>query len=173
MAENKYAVDCKGRSIDVYDVLNAFGVTCPAAQHAIKKLLMPGKRGHKSELGDLLEARASVDRAIDLAHERKHIVAAEAERKAFGDAKAKQLDTLFSQGTALTMGVCDDAPVNYALTDRELRDEIIRNTVDDWQGEPPNASPKFRICPACGENQIDGECSFTLCPTHTEAKESK
>ena len=158
MTENKYAVDCKGRSIDVYDVLNAFGVTCPATQHAIKKLLMPGKRGHKSELGDLLEARASVDRAIDLARE----------RHAIEDAKAKQLDELFSQGMALTMGVCDEA-----LTDRELRDEIIRNTVDDGQGERPNASPKFCICPACGENQIDGECSFTLCPTHTEAKESK
>ena len=38
---------------------------------------MPGKRGHKSELGDLLEARASVDRAIDLAHERKCITDAE------------------------------------------------------------------------------------------------
>ena len=160
MAKNKYAVDCKGRSIDVYDVLNAFGVTCPAAQHAIKKLLMAGKRGHKSELGDLLEARASVDRAIDLALERWRIVAAEAERKAF--------DAIFSQGTALAMGVCDDA-----LTDRELRDAIIRNTVDEEQGEPSNASPKFCICPACGENQIDGECSFTLCPTHTEAKESK
>ena len=85
----------------------------------------------------------------------------------------EQLDALFSQGTSLTMGVCDDAPVGYALTDRELRDEIIRNTVDYGQGELPNVSPKFRICPACGENQIDGECSFTLCPTHTEAKESK
>ena len=162
MAENKYAVDCKGRSIDVYDVLNAFGVTCPAAQHAIKKLLMPGKRGHKSELGDLLEARASVDRAIDLAHERKHVVA-EAERMAFGDAKAKQLDTLFSQGTALTMGVCDDAPVNYALTDRELRDEIIRNTVDDGQGEPPNASPKASLCRECGGTQIEGVCQEKGC----------
>ena len=163
MAENKYAVDCKGRSIDIYDVLNAFGVTCPAAQHAIKKLLMPGKRGHKSELGDLLEARASVDRAIDLAHERKHIVAAEAECKAFGDAKAKQLDTLFSQGTALTMGVCDDALVNYALTDRELRDEIIRNTVDDGQGELPNASPKASTCRECGGTKIDGVCQEIGC----------
>ena len=160
--KNKYAVDCKGRSIDVYDVLNAFGVTCPAAQRAIENLLMPGKRGHKSELGDLLEARASVDRAIDLAHER--------ERKAFDEAKAKQLDAIFSQGTALTMGVCDDAPVSYALTDRELRDAVIRNTVDNGRGEPPNASPKASLCPACGENQIDGECSFTLCPTHTVPK---
>ena len=163
MAENKYAVDCKGRAIDVYDVLNAFGVTCPAAQHAIKKLLMPGKRGHKSELGDLLEARASVDRAIDLAHERKHIVAAEAERKAFDDATAKQLDAIFSQGTSLTMGVCDDAPVNCAQTDRELRDEIIRNTVDDGQGEPPNVSPKASICSECGGTKIDGICQEKGC----------
>ena len=158
MTENKYAVDCKGRSIDVYDVLNAFAVTCPAMQHAIKKLLMPGKRGHKSELGDLLEARASVDRAIDLAHERKHIVAAEAERKAFDEAKAKQLDAIFSQGTALIMGVCDDA-----LTDRELRDAIIRNTVDDWQGEAPNASPKASLCRECGGTKIDGVCQEKGC----------
>ena len=77
--KNKYAVDCKGRSIDVYDVLNAFAVTCPATQRAIKKLLMPGKRGHKTELGDLMEARASIDRAIDLAQERKNVSAASVE----------------------------------------------------------------------------------------------
>lgn len=156
--KNKYAVGCKGRSIDVYDVLNAFAVTCPATQHAIKKLLMPGKRGHKSELGDLREARASVDRAIDLARERKRIVAAEAERKAFDDAKAKQLDAVFSQGVALAMCVCDDA-----LTDRELRDEIIRNTVDDGQGEPPNVSPKASVCRECGGTKIDGVCQEKGC----------
>lgn len=155
MTKNKYAVDCKGRSIDVYDVLNAFAVTCPATQHAIKKLLIPGKRGHKSELGDLREARASVDRAIDLANERKHLVAAEAERMAF--------DAIFSQGTGLAMGVCDDAPVNCAQTDRELRDEIIRNTADDGQGGPPNASPKASLCRECGGTKIDGVCQEKGC----------
>ena len=157
MTKNKYAVDCKGRSIDVYDVLNAFAVTCPATQHAIKKLLMPGKRGHKSELGDLREARASVDRAIDLARERKH-VATVRQRQDFAAAKAKQLDVIFSQGTSLAMGVCDDA-----LTDRELRDEIIRNTVDDGQGEPPNVSPKASICRECGGTKIEGVCQEKGC----------
>lgn len=155
---NKYQRSVKGVQIDVYDVLNAFGVTCPAAQHAIKKLLMPGKRGHKSELGDLREARASVDRAIDLARERKRIVVTEAERKAYADAKAKHLDAIFSQGTALAMGVCDDA-----LTDRKLRDEIIRNTVDDGKSEPPNASPKASICRECGGTKIDGICQEKDC----------
>lgn len=152
---NKYQRSVKGVQIDVCDVLSAFGVTCPAAQHAIKKLLMQGGRGNKSELGDLLEARASVDRAIDLANERKHLVAAEAERMAF--------DAIFSQGTGLAMGVCDDTPVNCAQTDRELRDEIIRNTADDGQGEPPNASPKASLCRECGGTKIDGVCQEKGC----------
>ena len=51
---------------DVYDVLRAFEVACPATQHAIKKLLMAGKRGHKDTMQDLKEARASIDRAIEI-----------------------------------------------------------------------------------------------------------
>lgn len=53
-------------SVDVYDVLKAFNVTNPATQHAIKKLLMPGERGHKGKVQDLTEARQSIDRAIEL-----------------------------------------------------------------------------------------------------------
>ena len=55
---------------DVYSVLAAFGVKCPARQHAIKKLLMPGQRGSKSEIQDLDEALVSVSRAIDMARAR-------------------------------------------------------------------------------------------------------
>lgn len=53
-------------SIDVYDVLTAFNVTNPATAHAIKKLLMPGNRGHKSTEQDLKEALDSIDRAIEI-----------------------------------------------------------------------------------------------------------
>jgi hypothetical protein len=52
---------------DVYRVLRAFGVTCPAVQHAVKKLLMPGQRGAKDKLQDLEEALWSVSEAIDMA----------------------------------------------------------------------------------------------------------
>jgi len=55
---------------DVYDVLKAFEVVCPARSHAIKKLLMPGQRGAKSEIQDLDEALVSVSRAIDMARAR-------------------------------------------------------------------------------------------------------
>lgn len=53
-------------SVDVYEVLEAFGVTCPARAHAIKKLLCCGNRGKGSELADLLGVEAAVARAIQL-----------------------------------------------------------------------------------------------------------
>lgn len=66
---NRYARTINGATVDVYDILRAFNVTCPATQHAIKKLLMPGQRGGKSVTQDLREALASVHRAIDMAGE--------------------------------------------------------------------------------------------------------
>lgn len=59
-----------GVFVDIYDVLEAWGVSCPARQHAIKKLLAAGKRGHKSEVKDLQEAHNSAHRAIMLQIER-------------------------------------------------------------------------------------------------------
>ncbi len=52
--------------VDVYDVLVAFNVTCPATAHGLKKLLCPGTRGVKGKLQDLKEAKASIERAIEL-----------------------------------------------------------------------------------------------------------
>ena len=52
--------------VDVYCVLEAFKVTCPARAHAIKKLLCCGNRGKGSELQDLLGVEAAVARAIEL-----------------------------------------------------------------------------------------------------------
>lgn len=63
---NKYIRNIHGVAVDVYDVLKAWDVTCPATQHAIKKLLMPGQRGHKGKLNDYEEAHAAIQRAIEL-----------------------------------------------------------------------------------------------------------
>ena len=49
--------------IDVYDVLDAFDVTNPAAAHAVKKLLCPGTRGVKDWETDHQEAIDSLERA--------------------------------------------------------------------------------------------------------------
>jgi hypothetical protein len=66
---SKYLRDVQlvGGKIDVYAVLVAFGVSCPARQHAIKKLLCAGLRGKGDELQDLHEAGDAIDRAIQIA----------------------------------------------------------------------------------------------------------
>lgn len=64
--ENKYLRECKGIKIDVYDVLTAFEVTNPAYAHAIKKILAPGKRGHKDSTQDINEAIESLKRGLEL-----------------------------------------------------------------------------------------------------------
>ena len=53
-------------TVDVYDVLRAFGVDCPALQHAVKKLLCAGLRGSKTAEQDIEEAANSCRRAIEL-----------------------------------------------------------------------------------------------------------
>jgi hypothetical protein len=72
VSNNKYERELTDRFsntciIDVYDVLVAFNVTCPAIQHAVKKLLCTGIRGHKDSAQDLIEAKESIARAIELA----------------------------------------------------------------------------------------------------------
>ena len=67
--ESKYSRRIGKEVVDVYDVLMAFNVTNPATQHAIKKMLMPGNRGHKDKITDLKEAHQSIARAIELENE--------------------------------------------------------------------------------------------------------
>ena len=56
--------------IDVYCVLEAFHVNCPARQHAMKKLLCAGLRKKNTILEDLKEAKDAIDRAIQLEKQR-------------------------------------------------------------------------------------------------------
>ncbi len=59
---------------DVYAVLEAFNVMCPARQHAIKKLLCSGIRGKGSVIQDLNEARDAIDRAIQMQIAREAVI---------------------------------------------------------------------------------------------------
>lgn len=51
-----------GKYIDVYRVLDLFEVTDPCIQHAVKKLLVAGKRGVKGLDKDVQEAIDSLTR---------------------------------------------------------------------------------------------------------------
>lgn len=57
--------------VDVYSVLEAFAVTCPARAHAVKKLLCCGTRGKGDALADLKGVYAAVCRAIELEEQRR------------------------------------------------------------------------------------------------------
>lgn len=59
-AKSKYHKPCKGVVIDVYDVLVAFNVTCPAMSRAIEKMLVADQNGFKEE------AIALIERSIEL-----------------------------------------------------------------------------------------------------------
>lgn len=52
--------------IDVYRVLELFDVTCPVAQHVIKKAMVAGKRGHKDTATDWENIRDSALRKLEM-----------------------------------------------------------------------------------------------------------
>lgn len=60
--------------VDVYAVLETFGVTCPARAHAIKKLLCSGIRGKGDALQDLRECADAIKRAIEIETDRQAAV---------------------------------------------------------------------------------------------------
>ena len=63
---SKYTKTIHGVPVDVYDVLQAWGVINPALQHLIKKALQCGQRGHKDNEQDLQDIIDSAIRAKEL-----------------------------------------------------------------------------------------------------------
>lgn len=55
--------------IDPYRIFDLYGVTDPAAQHVIKKLLACGKRGAKDFKTDLMECGQSIHRRLHMMDE--------------------------------------------------------------------------------------------------------
>ena len=57
------------KTIDVYRVLDLFGVSNPCVQHAVKKLLCSGQRGVKDTRQDVQEAITSLVRYLEMQKE--------------------------------------------------------------------------------------------------------
>ena len=66
MKHNHYHKQCPYNSIDIYRILLMYEVTDPCLAHAIKKLLVAGKRGAKSEYADIQEAIDTLSRWQDM-----------------------------------------------------------------------------------------------------------
>lgn len=64
-----YFKECPYDYVDVYRVLDLFGVQHPALQHAIKKLLVAGGRGAKNVQLDVEEVIASCQRFLEMRQE--------------------------------------------------------------------------------------------------------
>jgi hypothetical protein len=56
----------KYKILDIYRLLKLYNVTDQALGHAVKKLLCPGGRGQKSTKQDIIEARDTLNRWIEL-----------------------------------------------------------------------------------------------------------
>lgn len=57
------------KSIDIYRLLELFEVTCPVAQHIVKKALAAGKRGAKDQAKDMSDIADSANRWIEMRQE--------------------------------------------------------------------------------------------------------
>lgn len=72
MTERKhshYYRECPYENIDVYRIIDIFEITCPAAQHILKKVIATGKRGHKDLKRDWEDIVDSAKRKVEMLEE--------------------------------------------------------------------------------------------------------
>lgn len=68
MVTTPYNHQFQGQRLDPYRILEVYGITHPAQQHAIKKLLRAG-HGHKPLVQDIDETIASLNRWKEMIEE--------------------------------------------------------------------------------------------------------
>lgn len=54
------------KTIDVYRIIELFEITCPVAQHVLKKSMAAGRRGHKSLEKDWNDILDSAERRLEM-----------------------------------------------------------------------------------------------------------
>ena len=67
MSHEHYFIDVTNIDrLDVYRLLDLFHVTCPVAQHVVKKALAAGQRGHKDTRRDWQDIADSAARRLQM-----------------------------------------------------------------------------------------------------------
>jgi len=110
--------------LDVYRVLDLFGVECPVAQHVIKKAMAAGKRGHKSLRKDWQDIADSANRRLRMLDEDARIE----KRREAGRMLAEGVHRAASGAVALALA--HPAPVGTPVDwpeDEERIDQIGRD----------------------------------------------
>lgn len=54
------------KTIDVYRIIELFEITCPVAQHVLKKAMVAGMRGHKDLARDWQDILDSAERRLEM-----------------------------------------------------------------------------------------------------------
>lgn len=75
---NHYFKPCPYDTLDVYRVISIFGVSDPCIQHALKKLLCSGVRGHKDQSKDIQDVIDTLERWKQMREEDNKITSSEA-----------------------------------------------------------------------------------------------
>ena len=70
---NHYYKECPYETIDVYRVIEIFQITDPCLQHALKKLLVAGGRGHKDINKDVQDIIDTCERWKQMREEEKQV----------------------------------------------------------------------------------------------------
>ena len=74
---NHYFKPCPYDTVDVYRVINIFGVSDPCIQHALKKLLCSGVRGYKDQSKDIQDVIDTLERWKQMREEDDKITSSE------------------------------------------------------------------------------------------------
>ena len=74
---NHYFKPCPYDTLDVYRVINIFGVSDPCIQHALKKLLCSGVRGHKDQAKDIQDVIDTLERWKQMREEDDKVTSSE------------------------------------------------------------------------------------------------
>lgn len=94
MSHEHYFIDVSHIDrLDVYRLLDLFKVTCPVAQHIVKKALAAGQRGHKDTRRDWQDIADSAARRLEMIEEDRVITARLLEALG-GDEAFGQINTL-------------------------------------------------------------------------------
>ena len=54
------------KMIDVYRIIDLYGITNPCDQHALKKILVSGERGHKDIIQDTQDVIDTMKRKLEM-----------------------------------------------------------------------------------------------------------
>ena len=130
------------QQVDVYRILELFEVTCPVAQHIVKKALAAGKRGAKSPARDMQDIVDSAQRWLAMREEDAKVL----------DAAACEPTRVYPKGD----------PLKDSFDSWRLPPNIhVRDAMVKFSDAQPTGVPSARIDPVGFIHSMDAAYNLT------------